>query len=430
MDLRRQLLRRTLRAGLLTALAMALALSVWTLHDTRREVAATRALVSATVAAVIDAQQAPAPGAQPQVERPRPGGDGEIRHVTMRPVPADQPVVKANGDWLDRLVDARIERIELGAEAPSALMVGTHAASELAEHLAFAAAAFAALLAFGLAVAWVQYRTLVAGFAPVEVFAQRLRDFEAGRHDVRLPDPPVTELAPVARAFNRLADSLAATAAEQQRLSRELLSMREDERRRIARELHDDVGQSVTALAVHLALLRRDAADPVQAAALAGLDEDVQRLRSTTRAMLDALRAGDDGQLPAQDPAALVTRWRALQPGIRWALDDDVDEQLQRLTLPVYRAACRILQEAFTNAVRHAHALTVTVRAEPGATPDDAPVALVIDNDGCTGEPQPPGNGLTGMRERAESVGASLTAGPLDAGRWRVRLAFPEGDRP
>jgi two-component system, NarL family, sensor histidine kinase UhpB len=436
MNLRIRLQRRTLIVAAATAAGLATALALWTINDTRREIEATRELVRAIVEAVLQAQAGT--GATDAATAPAHSGSTTIRHVTIGLKDSTHQSAEPATHWVDRLIDSRVERIAVTPDgrfdmSAPALLVGANARSELYEHMLFAAAAFVGLAVFGLMVAAVQYRTLLRAFSPVQTFTQRLRDFEGGDLAARLPEPELDELSAIARSFNRLADSLQQTVEEQQRLSSALLSLRSDERQRLARELHDDLGQAVTALSVHLAVVRQSLnAGALAASGIDRVERDVEGLRAATRAMLADLRDDQavDG-LTRLDPKRIVAQWRRNRPNVDWRLDGPWDEMIERLRLPEYGAACRVLQESLTNAFRHADPSEIVVefKPTPGADRDQA-WSLVVENDGVAARARNGiglGLGLRGMQERAHAVGATLSAAPIGPQRWRVSLQLAAG---
>jgi signal transduction histidine kinase len=91
----------------------------------------------------------------------------------------------------------------------------------------------------------------------------------------------------------------------------------------------------------------------------------------------------------------------------------------------VHQAVYRIVQEALTNVVRHAHADAAHVRIH---TTEDA-IEVEVTDDGAGAVPGEEGNGMLGMRERAELLGGSFAAGPIPTGGWRVHAVIPRGER-
>jgi signal transduction histidine kinase len=100
-------------------------------------------------------------------------------------------------------------------------------------------------------------------------------------------------------------------------------------------------------------------------------------------------------------------------------VDLALDPALEDLPSAVQLAAFRIVQEALTNVTRHAQARSVRVRVG-----DDGGVSIEVVDDGVGGAPVP-GNGLTGMRERAAALGGTLDAGPGPGGGFRVAAHLP-----
>jgi signal transduction histidine kinase len=198
------------------------------------------------------------------------------------------------------------------------------------------------------------------------------------------------------------------------------------ERLRIARELHDVVAHSMSLIAVQAGvgahLLRRDP-DAAQRA-LSVIAETSRHALSQTRSVVGLLRGGDDTQPSLPGLVSLD----ALVQGVRDAgLSVDVHIGGARREVPamVDLAAYRVVQEALTNAVKHAPDRPATVRITY------TPAALLVEV-GATGAggdrpsvPTGTGFGLVGLRERARAVGGRLTAGPTADGGFQVVAELP-----
>jgi len=195
-----------------------------------------------------------------------------------------------------------------------------------------------------------------------------------------------------------------------------------EERLRIARELHDSLTHSISVIkvqagvAAHLARKRGEEPSPALLAIQEASTDAARELRST----LDVLRRDGEPNGNGLDRlAALVERAEGAGVpttvtvvGVRRTLPAAVDE-----------TAYRVVQEALTNVARHGGpGAAATVRVGFGA----AELALEVDDDGRGAPGAPvPGHGLTGMRERVDALGGSLSAAPGDAGGFSVRVTLP-----
>jgi signal transduction histidine kinase len=194
-------------------------------------------------------------------------------------------------------------------------------------------------------------------------------------------------------------------------LAARLVETEEAERRRLARELHDRVGQSLTALSINLNIIRSQLpADSAQAAAR--LNDSLRLVEETVEHTRDVMA---DLRPPVLDDYGLLAalRWYAGQcsDALVVAVQVEGQELSPRLPPAVETALFRIAQEALNNVTRHAHATQANVRLE--AVADTA--RLTIADDGVGFDPaarRPPGEpplwGLINMRERAEAVGGRL----------------------
>jgi signal transduction histidine kinase len=200
----------------------------------------------------------------------------------------------------------------------------------------------------------------------------------------------------------------------------------QEERVRIARDLHDVIAHSLSQISVQAGVgLHLMDAQPERAR------EALTEIRATSGAALQEVR-GALGLLRGEDApvtpghgigdlsalAADMTGVQVRTDGVGRALEAD-------LPAAVHQAVYRIVQEALTNVVRHAHADAAHVRIH---TTEDA-IEVEVTDDGAGAVPGEEGNGMLGMRERAELLGGSFAAGPIPTGGWRVHAVIPRGER-
>jgi signal transduction histidine kinase len=211
----------------------------------------------------------------------------------------------------------------------------------------------------------------------------------------------------------RLAETLAARAAVAVELServsrdamRRVVEAQELERKRLARELHDETGQALTSILLGLKPLERSVASEEGHAAVASLRELVAATLQDVRRLAVELRPSaldDFGLVSAVERLAETFRD---QTGLRVDLESNLGED--RLPSEVETVLYRIVQEALTNVVKHARASRVSILL----TSKDSSVAAVVEDDGLGFEPQESGEsglGLIGMRERVGLVGGRL----------------------
>ncbi len=276
------------------------------------------------------------------------------------------------------------------------------------------AGGLAAMLALNLAL-------LRRAFGPLRRLTSVMRGVDPLRPGERAaidaPDPEVAELA---AAFNEMLERLE---IERRDSARRSLAAQEGERRRIARELHDEVGQALTAVVLQL--------DRVGHRADGVLRGEVELARETVRASLEEVRAIARGLRPeALDELGLgsalasLTNEVARQTGVR--VERRISRDLPVLSPEEELVVYRVAQEGLTNIARHSEArrawLTLDVR--------DGCVELEVRDNGRGFDPAAAGarTGLVGMRERAVLIGAALEVHSTRGLGTAVRLRL--GPRP
>jgi two-component system sensor histidine kinase UhpB len=208
--------------------------------------------------------------------------------------------------------------------------------------------------------------------------------------------------------FNQMVTELELSTLQMRELSRMILHAQEEERYRLARELHDEAAQSLTSLLIHLRLLER-----------AGKPEDAQQQVHELREL--TARALEDVRRVALDLRPTILDDLGLGPALEWRMDEfnkvdgiqatirvsGIDRRLARDTeLALYRVG----QEALSNVSRHAHAHHVAI----GLQQIEGTVELEIRDDGvgfdlqCVHPTSGHGLGLVGMRERVATLGGTL----------------------
>lgn len=234
-----------------------------------------------------------------------------------------------------------------------------------------------------------------------------LNDARQGREPLSVLAKHLAELAHAVRLTTDL------------RRSRERIkATRDEERRRLGRELHDGLGPALTSVTMTIDEARRRLArDPESVAPLlVRVREEMTSTIVSVRELVYGLRP------PALDDLGLEGALRLFgqAPGPR--VDVAVDGDLEGLPAAVEVAAYRIVQEALTNVRRHARATACLVRL----LRTDDELRVVVSDDGIGLPPSPPaGVGLTSMRERAAETGGACTAGARAGGGTEVTARLP-----
>jgi signal transduction histidine kinase len=216
--------------------------------------------------------------------------------------------------------------------------------------------------------------------------------------------------------------------AERLERERELMAQQAvgDERVRIARELHDVVAHNVSLMVVQAQALAATGPQTTQHETLGHVADLGREALSEMHRMLGVLRLQDGGvpelepQPGVRDLPTLIERTR--QAGLHAQLD--VDGSTRDLPAAVDLSVYRIVQEALTNVVRHAHATQATVTLV--YAPDTLEVTVLDDGRGSNGDQGDAGHGLVGMRERVALFGGELETGQRTYGSgYRVRALIP-----
>jgi two-component system sensor histidine kinase UhpB len=281
-------------------------------------------------------------------------------------------------------------------------------------------------LVLGLAIvggAAVLYVVVGQALRPLRTVGQVLPRIGAGDYAARVPEEGPPELAALGRGVNEMAARLAAMRERTRTLEKQILTLQDEERADIARDLHDEIGP-------HLFAANVDAAMAGSLIAAGKTDAALEQVRSITTAIAHIQRLVRDilGRLRPTHLAELglssaildlTAFWRARQPGL--VFETELPEGDSGLSEAVQETLYRIVQESLSNAVRHGAPRTIRISLE--ITGGAARVEVV--NDVAGDGSGAPGYGLTGMAERVAAAGGALEAGPAPTGSWRVAARLP-----
>jgi two-component system sensor histidine kinase UhpB len=293
----------------------------------------------------------------------------------------------------------------------------------------FAASVAAQAVFYGLTILMI-YVFVGRALQPLAHLAAALEQVGDGRYRTRISGRLAPELARLRDSFNRMAARLASSDAENRRLNERLLTLQEQERCDLARDLHDEVSPYLFAINVDAATASRLLREGRAAAACDNLDAIIDAVRHTqrqVRVMLGRLRPiGFAGFGLREAIENIVAFWRRRRPEIRYqvavcAERDDLGEL-------VGTTICRIVQECLSNAVRHAEPATIAVSVARGCNGQLGrdQISVEVADDGC-GMPEPNriGYGLLGVRERVKAVGGELTFTNRPAEGFAVTAVLP-----
>ncbi|MDD1611729.1 MAG: histidine kinase [Methylococcaceae bacterium] len=241
----------------------------------------------------------------------------------------------------------------------------------------------------------------------IAIIVNALQNIEKGQYRQKLPEFSALEYDSIAKAINHMTDELSKAQQENRALTQHSLEIQEDERQRLAQELHDELGQSLTAIKVMAVTASRQKADIKQTTeAIVNISDHLMTVVRSMMHQLHPLVLSELGLKAAIED--LLSHWAARHPELQLSLDcsERVDALNQKITIQIFR----VVQECLTNIVRHAEASQASITLEFDREPEERLRLEVRDNgQGCADPNIIAGFGLLGMKERIQSLGGEFS---------------------
>lgn len=368
--------------------------------------------------------------------------DIEIQHddggSSAVPPRADATLEAAAPSWFVRLVRPDVVEMRQSVTVPGMpsgeIVIRPDPADEISEAWQEARSLLILLAVFFVTGNVTIFIAIGRSLKPLDSILHALEGIERGDYQLRLPQFRLPELQKVARNFNRMAEVLETSREENRFLTKKSLAIQEDERRRLAQELHDEMGQSISAIkALSVSIEQREPDRNIRESASRITDVST-RIYDLVRIMMRRLR-------PLElDEFGLVSALRVMiddwnvhhdQTHCRFTSHGDFDLLNDELKIAIYR----IVQECLTNAAKHAAASEVrlTLDCHPvsdrgiAAAGDAHLLELAVSDNGRGFDPdmRRHGLGLPGIRERVRSLNGEIRLESSAGTGVRLNMSFP-----
>ncbi len=263
-------------------------------------------------------------------------------------------------------------------------------------------------------------------FRDIETIVGALKLIETGEYRQKLPEFSTQEYDSIARAINHMTDVLEEAQEKNQALTQHSLKIQEEERQRLSQELHDELGQSLTAIKVMSATANHQNADVPEL--MKSITEICDHLMKVVRSMMQQLHPlilTELGLKATLDD--LISHWRQRHFGVDVSLvcDDCVDRLDESVAIQIYR----VVQECLTNISRHASAnhVEIALTMPEQETAEDLKIVIKDDGEGCNSARLSAGFGLLSMKERIKSLGGRLTLQSAPGKGFNINICIPVG---
>jgi two-component system sensor histidine kinase UhpB len=283
--------------------------------------------------------------------------------------------------------------------------------------LAILFSAFVLTLATGV----IAYFAAGSALSPLQQLGEGLTRMRNGDYSRPITAGGPPEIRRSCEEANELARTLDTLSHDNKSLLRKIVSLQDDERHNLARELHDELGPLLFGIRANtIALAESVPRDKELGASTQGILDSVEALQRANRRILDHLRPLYIQELGLEKSIqTLLQNARSQAPDI--ALTSRIDPRLNELDGPLSQTVYRVVQESVTNVLRHAKASSMNVEAFT----DNKELAIEISDNGV-GFPTESmfGRGLTGMHERVRALSGTFQL-LREAGKTRVRCRLP-----
>ena len=241
----------------------------------------------------------------------------------------------------------------------------------------------------------------------IAVIVNALRGIENGHYHQPLPPFAIKEFDSIAKAINHLMIELDKTRQENRALTQHSLAIQEEERQHLAQELHDELGQSLTAIKVMAVTAPHEKADITKISS--AIVETCNHLMGVVRSMMQELHPlvlTDLGLKATLDD--LVQHWSERHPAFQLTIT--CDAKIDLIDKPIAIQVFRVIQECLTNVVRHANARHVNISLNLSNNTATNLLLLTVQDDGqgCDLTTLPRGFGLLGLKERVKSLNGEI----------------------
>jgi len=261
------------------------------------------------------------------------------------------------------------------------------------------------LTLFFFVVNLVVYFAVNLALRPIDKVLIALTDLESGDLTSRLPPFTLPELSGISDKFNIMAATLQSSTESNSHLTQQLIRLQEDERKNLAQELHDEIGQHLTA--IHMDASAIKSAKNIESAQVSAtaIDAVVRRMMEIVRTLLQRLRPSDLDELGLESALhTLISTWQERNPNI--TLNISIKGDFNHLDDTVLISAYRLVQEALTNIARYAQAQQVNIQVYK----ENKQITIKVSDDGQGFDlnKKTQGFGLAGMKERVEGLAGSF----------------------
>jgi two-component system sensor histidine kinase UhpB len=352
------------------------------------------------------------------------GGQGIMRSTLSTPL-------HPTPDWFFDLLGVRSSAsvIPLGRNvaAEEAIALATDPHNEVSEVWTEFRDGMVIVLVFCIVSCMLIYWTAGRSLRPLETLAAGFRTIGTGDYSTRVAAHGPPEVEALARAFNLMAERLGALEERNERLHTQLLTIQEEERADLARDLHDDVGPFLFAVNVDVASIARLAqarGDEETLERGRSIREAVSHMQRHVKSILGRLRPTGVTDIGLHQAVAnLGVFWRRRHPEI--SIEFDVGTPDVSFGDVADATLYRLIQESLTNAIRHGRPRTIKVSIQ---TQEHGDVLLQVSDDGVglSASTDRAGLGLAGMKERIAALGGNLSVrNHLDGNGASVTARLP-----